>query len=119
MTLPPKLPEFGDKVSLVSQAVPVPLTESDPELLGDTSVKVKPDMPWSVIVWNDPINLMDFVSYVFRKVFGYSKSKANKLMMDVHDKGRANVFNGDRPEAEKYMHQLHGYGLWATLEQDK
>ncbi len=97
----------------------MPETESDTVLLDDTSIEVETDVPWSVIVWNDPINLMDFVSYVFRKVFGYSKSKAQKLMLDVHEKGRANVFNGERTEAEMFMHRLHGYGLWATLEQDK
>ncbi len=74
---------------------------------------------WAVIVWNDPINLMSYVSYVFQKVFSYPKPEATKLMMDVHNKGRAHVYSGERTEAEQYVHKLHGYGLWATLESDR
>ena len=71
---------------------------------------------WTVVVWNDPINLMDYVTFVFQKVFSYPESKATKLMMDVHHKGRADVYNGDRGDAEGYVHKLHGFGLWATME---
>ena len=77
------------------------------------------DRPWVVIVWNDPINLMPYVAYVFRKLFGYSEAKANKLMLDVHQKGRASVSNGTRTEAERDVHRLHAHGLWATMEHDK
>ena len=74
--------------------------------------------PWVVIVWNDPINLMTFVSFVFQKLFGYSKEKANKLMLEVHNKGRAVVSQGTREKAESDVFQLHKHGLWATLQKD-
>ncbi|MGH1493783.1 MAG: ATP-dependent Clp protease adapter ClpS [Acidimicrobiales bacterium] len=77
------------------------------------------DRPWIVIVWNDPINLMSYVAFVFRKVFGYSEQKANLLMLDVHEKGRAVVSNGTRTEAERDVNRLHGHGLWATMEHDE
>ena len=75
------------------------------------------DHPWLVIVWNDPINLMSFVTFVFQKLFGYSKEKATKLMMDVHVKGRAVVASGTRERAELDVYRLHEHGLWATMEQ--
>ena len=76
------------------------------------------DQPWLVIVWNDPINLMSFVTFVFQKLFGYSKEKATKLMLDVHHKGRAVVSSGTRERAEMDVYRLHEHGLWATMEQD-
>ena len=75
------------------------------------------DTPWLVIVWNDPINLMSYVSYVFQKLFGYSKEKAHRLMLDVHFKGRAVVSSGPRERAELDVTRLHQHGLWATMEQ--
>jgi ATP-dependent Clp protease adaptor protein ClpS len=75
------------------------------------------DRPWLVIVWNDPINLMSFVTFVFQKLFGYSKEKATKLMLDVHHKGRAVVSSGTRQRAELDVYRLHEHGLWATMEQ--
>ena len=86
------------------------------ETSGDT--KVRPDRPWIVLVWNDPINLMSYVAFVFQKVFGYSKEKADKLMLDVHHKGRAVVSSGTREKAEIDVFRLHEHGLWATLQQD-
>jgi ATP-dependent Clp protease adaptor protein ClpS len=83
-----------------------------------TDADVDPDRPWITIVWNDPINLMSYVTHVFIKVFGYSKSKAEKLMLDVHQKGRAVVSSGPRERMELDVEILHGYGLWATLQQD-
>ena len=74
------------------------------------------DKPWLVIVWNDPINLMSFVTFVFQKLFGYSKEKATKLMLDVHHKGRAVVSSGTRERAELDVYRLHEHGLWATME---
>lgn len=74
--------------------------------------------PWKVIVWNDPINLMSYVAFVFQKLFGYSKQKAQKLMMDVHTKGKAVVSSGPREKAELDVFRLHEHGLWATMEQD-
>ena len=77
------------------------------------------DRPWVTIVWNDPINLMSYVTYVLQQVFGYSKEKATKLMLDVHHKGKAVVAAGAREAMEHNVEVLHGYGLWATVKQDK
>jgi ATP-dependent Clp protease adaptor protein ClpS len=79
---------------------------------------VRPDLPWLTIVWNDPINLMSYVTYVFQAVFGFGKEKAEKLMMDVHKKGRAVVASGAREEMERHVEVLHSYGLWATVKKD-
>ncbi|MEO8889225.1 MAG: ATP-dependent Clp protease adapter ClpS [Jatrophihabitantaceae bacterium] len=76
-----------------------------------------PDLPWITIVWNDPINLMSYVTHVFMTVFGYSKAKSETLMLDVHQKGRAVVSHGTRERMELDVSTLHGYGLWATLQQ--
>ena len=77
-----------------------------------------PDNPWITLVWNDPVNLMSYVTYVFMEYFGYSKEQAEKLMMDVHHVGRAVVSNGTREEMERDVSAMHGYGLWATLQKD-
>jgi ATP-dependent Clp protease adaptor protein ClpS len=79
---------------------------------------VLPDTPWITIVWNDPINLMSYVAWVFQRHFGYPKSKAERLMLDVHEKGRAVVSSGTREEMERDVESMHGYGLWATLQKD-
>ena len=76
------------------------------------------ERPWKVIVWNDPINLMSYVAWVLQRLFGYSKEKANKLMMEVHTTGKAVVASGDREKVELDAYRLHEYGLWATIEQD-
>ncbi|MFF7195590.1 ATP-dependent Clp protease adapter ClpS [Streptomyces sp. NPDC088197] len=78
-----------------------------------------PDVPWVTLVHNDPVNLMSYVTYVFQTYFGYSKGKAKKLMEDVHYKGRAVVSTGTREEMERDVQAMHGYGLWATLTQDR
>jgi ATP-dependent Clp protease adaptor protein ClpS len=78
-----------------------------------------PDVPWVTVVHNDPVNLMSYVTYVFQTYFGYSKDKAKKLMLDVHHKGRAIVSQGNREEMERDVQAMHGYGLWATLQQDR
>lgn len=75
------------------------------------------ERPWLVVVWNDPVNLMSYVTYVFQKLFGYSFEKATRLMLDVHHKGRAVVSSGTRERAEFDVGRLHRHGLWATLEQ--
>ena len=82
-----------------------------------TEEVVHEDRPWIVIVWNDPINLMSYVTYVFQKLFGYSREKATKLMLDVHHKGKAVVSSGTRERAELDVFRLHEHGLWATMEQ--
>jgi ATP-dependent Clp protease adaptor protein ClpS len=74
--------------------------------------------PWVTVVWNDPVNLMDYVTLVFQKIFGYSKEKATKLMLDVHYKGRAVVSAGRREQMEADVARLQAAGLWATLQQD-
>ncbi len=73
-------------------------------------------VPWVTVVWNDPVNLMSYVSWVFRTYFGHSTRKAKKLMMQVHEEGRAVVSDGSREEMERDVEAMHGYGLWATLE---
>ena len=80
---------------------------------------VTPDVPWIVIVWNDPINLMSYVVFVFQKLFGYNREKATKLMLDVHQKGRAVVSEGPREKCEFDVSRLHAHGLWATLQKDR
>ena len=80
---------------------------------------VAPDLPWVTIVWNDPVNLMTYVTWVFETYFGYPRAKAEKLMMDVHTKGRAVVSNGPRESMERDAESLQGYGLWATFEKDE
>jgi ATP-dependent Clp protease adaptor protein ClpS len=74
------------------------------------------DRLWVTIVWDDPVNLMSYVTWVFQKLFGYSHEKAEKLMLDVHQKGRAVVSSGARERMEHDASQLHAYGLWATVE---
>ena len=76
------------------------------------------DRPWITIAWNDPINLMSYVTYVFMTYFKYDRAKSELLMMDVHERGKAVVSNGTREEMERDVTALHSYGLWATLQKD-
>tara|TARA_B100001250_G_scaffold409912_1_gene435222 strand:- start:7757 stop:8092 length:336 start_codon:yes stop_codon:yes gene_type:complete len=85
---------------------------------GDPTESTDEDVPWIVLVWNDPINLMSYVTHVLQKLFGYSTEKATQLMLDVHNKGRAVVSNGTREKAEFDVFRLHEYGLWATMQKD-
>jgi ATP-dependent Clp protease adaptor protein ClpS len=98
-------------VSDIDVAPPIAVPESDEVTDVDT--------PWVVIVWNDPINLMEYVTFVLQKLFGYSKEKATAMMLDVHHKGRAVVSSGTRSEAERDVFRLHEYGLWATMSHDE
>lgn len=91
---------------------PVELARPEAEL---TTV---PDTPWITLVWNDPVNLMPYVTHVFQKLFGYSRTKATELMLDVHQRGRAVVSSGTREEMERDVTRLHAAGLWATLTHD-
>ncbi len=84
----------------------------------ESDTDVRPDRPWIVLVWNDPINLMSYVTLVLQRVFGYSLEKATSLMLDVHEKGRAVVSSGNREKAELDVYRLHEHGLWATMQQD-
>ena len=76
------------------------------------------DRPWLTLVWNDPVNLMSYVVYVFQKLFHYSREKATRLMLDVHHKGKAVVSQGNREQAEADVSRLHAHGLWATMQRD-
>jgi ATP-dependent Clp protease adaptor protein ClpS len=76
------------------------------------------ERPWVVIVWNDPINLMSYVTLVFQKLFGYSRGQATKLMLQVHNEGKAVVSSGSREKSELDVARLHAHGLWATMQQD-
>jgi ATP-dependent Clp protease adaptor protein ClpS len=73
------------------------------------------DSPWVTIVWNDPVNLMSYVSYVYRSYFGFSKAEAERRMLQVHNDGRAVVATGSREEMERHVEAMHDFGLWATL----
>jgi|SRR4051812_45979216 ATP-dependent Clp protease adaptor protein ClpS len=97
-------------------ALPVETARPDEDLESDSIVAT--DKPWVTIVWNDPVNLMSYVAYVFQKHFGYPKEKSAKLMLDVHEKGRAVVSTGTREEMERDVEAMHGYGLWATMQHD-
>ena len=94
------------------ESVPVITDDETPDMSADE------DVPWVVLVWNDPINLMSYVTHVLQKLFGYSTEKATQLMLDVHNKGRAVVSNGTREKAELDVFRLHEYGLWAPLQKD-
>jgi ATP-dependent Clp protease adaptor protein ClpS len=89
-----------------------PVRERDP-LIDD---ELTHDGPWDVIVWDDPVNLMSYVVFVFRRVFGYPEEVARKLMLEVHRRGKALVASEPREQAEMYVQQLHGYGLQATMQ---
>lgn len=78
----------------------------------------EPDLPWNVIVWNDPVTLMSHVVYVLRKLFGFDEATATRLMLQVHNEGRAAVASGPREKSELDVHRLHAHGLQATLQRD-
>ena len=98
----------------MSQTIEAPVRIREPSQDEDR----EQDRPWVVIVWNDPVNLMTYVTYVFQKLFGYPKAKAEKLMWQVHNEGKAAVSTGTRERAEYDAARLQAHGLWATLQQD-
>ena len=107
------------------QNVRVPLhlgsnTDVKPIEVVDPGIDIAPDTdrPWIVLVWNDPINLMSYVTLVLQKLFGYSLEKATELMLDVHNKGRAVVSSGTREHTEFDVYRLHEHGLWATMQRE-
>jgi ATP-dependent Clp protease adaptor protein ClpS len=99
----------------VTTASPVEVDPGVEEDLTPDSVLLA-DTPWVTVVWNDPVNLMSYVTYVFQKYFGYPKKKAEKLMLEVHEDGKSVVSNGTREEMERDVQAMHEYGLWATLQ---
>ena len=99
----------------VSAASPVEVEPDVEQALGPDEVTVLAT-PWVTIVWNDPVNLMSYVTYVFQTYFGYSRQKAEKLMLEVHQDGKSVVSSGSREEMERDVQAMHEYGLWATME---
>jgi ATP-dependent Clp protease adaptor protein ClpS len=84
----------------------------------DSETDVRPARPWVTVVWDDPVNLMEYVTYVFQKLFGYPKKKAERLMLQVHTEGKAAVSAGTREQMERDVERLHAHGLWATVQKD-
>ena len=93
-----------------------PATIEGPAIETETRSKEELDLPWVVVVHNDPVNLMSYVTMVFQRVFGYPREKAETHMLEVHQKGRSILWSGMRERAELYVQQLHGYLLLATIE---
>ena len=98
-------------MSVVSAPMPVETERPDDAVLLDR--------PWSTVVWNDPVNLMSYVTYVFETYFRYPRAKAEKLMLEVHNDGRSTVSSGSREEMERDVQAMHEYGLWATMEKSE
>jgi ATP-dependent Clp protease adaptor protein ClpS len=98
----------------VSQTIEAPVRTHEPSVDEDR----REERPWVVVVWNDPVNLMSYVTLVFQKLFGFDRPKATKLMLQVHNEGKAAVSTGSREKAEHDVARLHAHGLWATLQQD-
>ncbi|MCE7884365.1 MAG: ATP-dependent Clp protease adapter ClpS [Actinobacteria bacterium ATB1] len=80
---------------------------------------VESDVPWVVVVWDDPVNTMNYVVHVFQRLFGFSREKATKLMLKVHNEGKAAVAHGTKEKVEHDVNRLHAYGLWATMHKDR
>jgi ATP-dependent Clp protease adaptor protein ClpS len=98
----------------MTEALEMPVEERAEEL----DEHAHEDRPWVTIVWDDPVNLMSYVTYVFQQIFGYSREKAQRLMLNVHQLGKAVVSSGTREEMERDVNRLHAAGLWATLAHD-
>ena len=97
---------------MAAVSAPSPVELDQPET-GDLTFLAR---PWVTVVWNDPVNLMSYVTYVFTSYFGYPREKAEKLMMEVHEDGRSVVSTGSREEMERDVQAMHEYGLWATMQ---
>ncbi|ADT98444.1 MULTISPECIES: ATP-dependent Clp protease adapter ClpS [Mycolicibacterium] len=100
---------------MVTPAKARPGTREDRDVGEDAAA----DTPWVTIVWDDPVNLMTYVTYVLQKLFGYTEPHATKLMLQVHNEGKAVVSAGSRESMETDVSRLHAAGLWATLQQDR
>ena len=96
-------------------SAPTPVEVEQPE----TDDVTAPALPWVTIVWNDPVNLMSYVTFVFQTYFGYPRKKAEKLMLEVHHDGKSTVSHGSREEMERDVQAMHEYGLWATMEKSE
>lgn len=104
---------------LIGMGSPAAPTRPGTTAVRETEVVDATDAPWVTIVWDDPVNLMNYVTYVFQKLFGYSEPHATKLMMQVHNEGKAVVSAGSREAMEVDVTKLHAAGLWATMQQDR
>jgi ATP-dependent Clp protease adaptor protein ClpS len=117
-------PQWGRAEVAQGEAIPVPAVVlnfprsavQEPAIEQEAGTKQAIDVPWQVVVHNDPVNLMTYVTMVFQRVFGYPREKAEKHMLEVHQNGRSILWSGVRERAELYVQQLHGYLLLATLE---
>ena len=107
-----RLPDVG--MGSYSGRVSTPSSLAEPV----EDLAVVQDVPWVTIVWNDPVNLMSYVAYVFRSYFGYPATRAERLMRQVHEEGRAVVSTGPREQMEADVQAMHGFGLWATVQAD-
>jgi ATP-dependent Clp protease adaptor protein ClpS len=94
-----------------------PLAAPSVEEHVDAAVRVDPDHPWQTVVWDDPVNLMSYVTHVFREYFGLARPEAERLMLAVHNEGHAVVSQGAREQMELHAQAMHDYGLWATVRQ--
>jgi ATP-dependent Clp protease adaptor protein ClpS len=106
----PLIPRIVNPTSVAASVSGTPTIEKE------TSTEEALDLPWHVVVHNDPVNLMSYVTMVFQRVFGYPRDKAERHMLEVHHKGRSILWSGMREPAELYVQQLHGYLLLATIE---
>lgn len=104
---------------MVTPAKARPGTREERDVARDAQEDVATDAPWVTLVWDDPVNLMTYVTYVLQKLFGYSEPHATKLMLQVHNEGKAVVSAGSRESMEVDVSKLHAAGLWATLQQDR
>ena len=111
--------QVGSSLGVIDMPAVVLSAAESPVIEQETRDKEAVDVPWQVVVHNDPVNLMSYVTMVFEKVFGFSREKAEKHMLEVHREGRSVVWSGLRERAELYVQQLHGYLLLATLERTR
>ena len=102
----------------VGANVTMSAAQATPEAVEYTEILEAEDRPWVTVVWDDPVNLMHYVAYIFQKLFGYSKAKATELMLKVHNEGKAVVSSGSRDRMEHDVQRLHACGLWATMQRD-
>lgn len=107
----------GDGVLMMAGGMSAP--QATPEAVESTEILEAEDRPWVTVVWDDPVNLMHYVTYIFQKLFGYSKAKATELMLQVHNEGKAVVSSGSRDRMEHDVQRLHAAGLWATMQRDE
>ncbi len=96
----------------------MPEIEERTEERTQSAVESRLDQPWVTIVWNDPVNLMSYVSFVFRSYFGFERAEAERRMLLVHNEGRAVVASGPREAMERHVEAMHEFGLWATVSKE-